>query len=124
MVKRTLRVASIVLLLALCSAAPASAQYVGGNSPNAGSNSGPGHNVSALVPNAESVGISHVGSHHNSHVGSHHNVDGSAGVSGRGRAGGLALTGADLLQLALIAALCTGIGVAARRGARRRPAST
>lgn len=106
-----LRLAALAGLLALATvfSMPAFAQYVGGTPPSAGPTANPGGG----------------GSSHLSHGGSHNESAPAVRVSGGSfrpqSTDGLAVTGADILQLALLAGVCCVGGVIVVRSTRRRP---
>ncbi len=107
-----LAAAAGVLALAMAFSMPAFAQYVGGTPPSAGPNSNPGGG----------------GSSHLSHSGSdgtdgQHQSTASVRVSNEPltpQSRGFPVTGADILQLVVLAGACTIGGVVLVRGTRRR----
>lgn len=97
----------VVFLVVGAWASPAFAQYVGGSPPAAGSSANPVvvQQGGSARPAGATVSVLKV-----------------AEVP-RAPSGGLALTGAEVLQLLGLGALCTTVGLAAVRAGRRRSAS-
>ncbi len=100
-----LAAAAGALALAMAFSMPAFAQYVGGTPPSAGSNS-----------NSGSGGSSHGTDGHNQSPASVRVSSGPATPQSRG----FPVTGADILQLVVLAGACTIGGVILVRGSRTR----
>ncbi len=95
-----------VLALAMAFSTPAFGQYVGGNPPPAGPTSNPGG-----------------GGTHSSHNSSHNSGPADVRVSGEPfvpQSRGFAVTGADILQLVVLAAVCGVGGLVIVRSTRRK----
>lgn len=100
-----LAAAAGALALAMAFSTPAFAQYVGGTPPSAGSTSNPGGGGSSDLSDG------------------HHASSASVRVSSgplTPQSRGFAVTGADILQLVVLAGACTIGGVVLVRGSRRR----